>query len=215
MLLSNLKSQVIRLVSGGILTDEGRYDFSDIEDKIHYGRAFVISQDFKETKRIASSWLQPYTAIYDKDMQDTTKFIRFKVPNVIQLDNYRDGFIYVGANNSTINWRRINNRAELANFNANRITKQRNGVVKYLYEDGFIEVYGDNEIRKIRIDGIFQIPTEIPSFNQDIDPYPLGEKLIGALKDYLLKTTLLPEQQKLPDIIADGRETPQAKLAQP
>jgi len=213
MLLTNLKSQVIRMVSGGIESADTKYDFSDIEDNIHYGRAFVIAQDFQTKKRIASSWLQPYIATYSQDMQDSgAKFIRFKVPDVIQLDNYRDGFIYVGGLNSNIAYRRVNNRAEMANYNNNRITKQTNRVTKFLYEDGYIEIYGDNEIRKLRIDGIWQRPTEIPGFNQDVDQYPLGENLVSVLKDYLLKTTLIPEQQKWPDQIADGRETPPTKL---
>lgn len=212
MLLSNLKSQIIRLVSGGIETDTTRYDFSDIEDKIHYGRAFVIGQSFQQSKRIGSSWTQQYISPFDPNLQDTNDFVRFKVPHVIRLDSLRDGFVYVGAITSTTAYRRVNNRAEMANYNLHRITKQNERTPKFIYSDGYIEVYGDTMIKELRVDGIFRNPTHIPSYNQDIDPYPISADLIGVLKDYLLKTTLIPEQQKAPDTIADGRETPQAKL---
>ncbi len=214
MKLAELKSQVIRLVSGGIETDVTRYDFSDIEDKIHYGRSVVISESFKESKRIGSAWLQRFISPFNTNLQDSNKFVRFKVPDVIRLDNYRDGFVYVGAIDSNIAYRRVVDRATMANGNLYRITIQNQQTARFLYEQGYIEVYGNTNIRQLAIDGIFSNPTHIPTYNQDTDEYPLGETLIGPLKEYLLKDSLATEQQKLPNIINNGSENSQQKLAQ-
>jgi len=207
MILKDLVSQVIRLVSGGILTDETRYDFLDIEAKIHYARANVIQNFFAKTKRISGEWLQTYNATYDLASQESNEFVRFVVPRTIPLDVFRDGFVYVGDTTGNVAYRRINNRAELANFNLHRITKIKSDIPKFIYSEGVIEVYGNNAMTKeLRIDGIFANPTELPLYNQDIDNYPLSEDLISAVKDFLLKTSLGVEQQKKPDVISDSAE---------
>ena len=58
MTLKELISQVIRQGSGGTLTDETRFDFSDIAAKVHYARATAILQQFSKTKRLSPLWLQ-------------------------------------------------------------------------------------------------------------------------------------------------------------
>jgi hypothetical protein len=206
MILRDLISQVIRLVSGGTFTDDTRYDPLDIEAKIHYARANVIQQFFTKNKRISGEWLQTYNAVYDANLQGNIDFVKFAVPSGIPLDIYRDGFIYVGDKNGNIAYRRVNNRAELANYNLHRITRISSDRPKFIYSEGYIEVYGNSMIKELRIDGVFANPTELPTYNQDIDNYPLSEDLISQVKDFLLKTALSVEQQKQPDLIPDSKE---------
>lgn len=207
MTLSELRSQVVRLISGGVLTDDTRYDFSDIDAQIHYARANVIANFYAKTKRVSGEWLQTFEATYNKDIQDSNEFVRFAVPRGIPLDVMRDGFLYVGDTTGNTSYRRVNSRAELANFNLHRITRINGERAKFIYSEGEIQVYGNAMIKELRIDGIFANPTEILTYNIDIDNYPISEDLISALKDFLLKTALSVEASKLPDTISDSKET--------
>lgn len=211
MTLKELTSQVIRMVSGGILTDESKYDFLDIEADIHYARANVIKDFYSKNKRVSGEWIQTFNAVFDVTSQESNNFVRFVVPRAIPLDVFRDGFLYVGDTNGNVAYRRVNSRAELANFNLHRITKINNNTPKFIYSEGVIELYGNTMIKELRIDGIFANPSEIPTYNQDIDNYPLSEDLISPLKDFLLKTSLSIEAQKKPDTISDSIETQATK----
>lgn len=207
MTLAEFRAQVIRLPGGGVLTDDTRFDFPDIDAAIHFARAAVIPMFYAKTQRISSEWIQTFTATYDANIQDSNEFVRFAVPRSIPLDVMRDGYLFIGDSAGTTAYRRVNNRAELANYNLHRITKINNNTPKVLYEEGYFEVYGLSMTKQLRIDGLIAVPTEIVTYNEDFDNYPISEDLIQPVRDYLWQKSLGIEIQKSPDTISDSQET--------
>lgn len=207
MTLAELRSQVVRLPGSGILTDETRFDFPDIDAEIHFGRAAVIRAFYSKTKRISGEWIQTYIGTYDKNIQESADYVIFDVPRGIPLDVMRDGYLYIGDIAGDIAYRRVNNLAEFATYNQHRITKVNNSRPKVLYQEGRMKIYGNAMIKELRIDGIIANPTEVPTYNQDVDNYPISEDLIQPIRDYLWQKSLGIEIQKKPDTISDSHET--------
>lgn len=207
MTLAEFRSQVIRLPSGGILTDESRFDFLDIDAEIHFARAVVIPAFYSKTKRISGEWLQTFVATYDQNIQESNDYVIFDVPRGIPLDVMRDGYLYIGDTAGDTAYRRVNNLAELVNYNQHRITKINNNRPKVLYSEGRMKVYGNTMIKELRIDGIIADPTEILTYNQDFDNYPISEDLIQPVRDYLLQKSLGIEIQRKNDTVSDSQET--------
>lgn len=207
MTLAELRSQVIRLPGGGVLTDDTRFDFLDIDAAIHFARAVVIPAFYAKTKRISGEWLQTFTATYDVNIQESDEYVIFDVPRGIPLDVMRDGYLYIGNTDGNSAYRRVNSLAELATYNQHRITKTNNNTAKVLYYEGKMRVYGNTMVKELMTNGIYANPTEILTFNQDIDNYPISEDLIQPIRDYLWQKSLAIEIQKLPDTISDSKDT--------
>lgn len=207
MTLAEFRSQVIRMPGGGILTDDTRFDFLDIDAEIHFARAVVIPSFYAKTKRISGEWLQTFTATYNANIQESDEYVIFDVPRGIPLDVMRDGYLYIGDTVGDTAYRRVNNLAELATYNQHRITRINNNRPKVLYSENKMRVYGNTMIKELMIDGIFANPTEILTYNVDFDNYPISEDLIQPIRDYLWQKSLAIEQSKLPDTISDSQET--------
>lgn len=207
MLLKEITSQIIKLASGGVLTDESRYDFSDIDSRIHLARASVIQSYYNKIKRIGSDWIQTYIADFDRNLQDSTSYVRFSSPRGIPLDTYMDGYLFVGDKDGLSSYRRANNRAVLVNYYSHRNSRPKETKPTFIYSEGYIEVYGNPLIKELRIDGIFANPLEIKTFNEDIDSYPISNDLIDLVKDFVLKTSLSVESSKPADFVSNSKDS--------
>ncbi len=193
MTLPKMLDTMERLGDSGVFSKNSRYDVAFQEDAIHKARASVLPDAYKSLKRINPLWTQQFVANYEPDLQDDACLVRFRVPPVLTLDIYLDGFLYVGTIDRNCQYRKMTNRADFANSNGNRYTKLRNDQVKFLYSDGFIECYGNTELRDLRVDGIFLNPTQVPTYNKQLDEYPLDEALILQMQSILFNTETKPE----------------------
>lgn len=193
MILPKIVDIMQRIGDSGVFTDSSRFDRDFYEDAVHKGRASVLLDAYSKIKRINPIWTQQFVAKYEPDLQDDNCLVRFKVPAVLTLNYALDGFLYVGSTQGNCQYRKMANRADLANSNGNRYTRIREDQVKFIYSDGFIECYGNTELRDLRVDGIFLNPTEVPTYNKQYDEYPLDEALILQLESILFNTEVKPE----------------------
>lgn len=193
MTLPQVVDMIQAMSNSGVYPDSSRFDQLFIEDTIHKARASVLMDYFSKTKRINPIWTQQYTAKFDINLQDDPCLRRFRVPSVLTLDVFYDGFMYVGTIEGNCQYTKINNRAALANTESNRYTKLQEDQVKFIYSDGFIECYGNKELEDLRIDGIFLNPTDVPTYNKDIDEYPLDEALILQMQGLLFGAEISKE----------------------
>lgn len=189
MTLQEIIDIFIRIPSGGVLTQENRYDDLFIESAVHRVRSTAIFAYWQKTKRINPIWTQQFVPVFNEALQedDLCKVI-FPCPAPVNLDEQMDGFLYIGTEDGNCPYRKVVSRAELANANKHRSIKITKDIVKVLYSDGNLEVYGNTDLKKIRVDGIFQNPTLIPTYNRDIDPYPVDEALIDMMKNIYYQT---------------------------
>jgi len=206
MILPEIRESVIRTVSSALATDEDRYEPDYIDAIIHQYRAEAIAIIWQRDKRVDSNWTQQFIAVHNKDLQDDPVFVKFACPPVISLDKKTDGALFVGSIDGHISYRKVTSRAELANNDLHRFIKSGSRTLKALYSDGFWEIHGDPLIKDLRIDGVFADPTDIPTFNTEVDEYPLDDKTLVLMKKLILLSETAPMASSEPDRVSDSTD---------
>jgi hypothetical protein len=193
MLLKEIVEVFQRRAGGGVFDNETRYDISFSEDTIHQARATIIYRDYQSNKKINPIWTQQFIGTFSQDLQESKTFVKFACPPVITLDDFIDGFMFVGNLTDNVSYRKVANRASLANSNVHRYLSLNVDTPKFIYSDGYIEIYGNAMIKQLKVDGIFNDPTKIPTFNKEYDQYPADLKLINSMVDYVFNTEIKNE----------------------
>lgn len=209
MILQQLIEEIIRTgIDAGIITDEDRIDHDFIESLVHQYRAEAIIMVYNNDryKRINASWTQQFIAEYDKTIQDDISTVKFKVPPVISLDKFRDGHLYIGTIDGNCPYRKVVGRAELTMAQHRHL--KNNGATRVFASDGFIEEYGNPDLRDLRTDSIFQNPTDVPTYNKFTDEYPVSPEVVALLKELIwTKETSLIKQQFTDSVSSSKDET--------
>lgn len=182
MTFSEIVDLFERLPEGGIWTDENRFDPRFVETAVNRSRALSIFNFWSKTKRINPVWTQQYIPTFSQELQDDPNKVIFQCPPAISLSEQMDGFLYIGTVDGNCSFRKVVSRAELANSNVHRNMRTLTDHVKVIYSDGFLECYGNTDLKSIRIDAIFADPTQVPSFNADKDEYPASLDIIESMK---------------------------------
>ena len=156
---------------------------------------------YQSTGRISPTWTLVHYCEYEADLQVSgSGMIRFRCPAPVVLDEMTDGFIYIGTVTKNCAFRKLQNRAELAGYNRHRVTKS--GVIKTIWSEGFLEVYGDPLIKELRVELVPLNPMEVSTYNTEFSDYPLDEDNLVSLKQLLINGEL-DRQAKSP---ADYRQ---------
>ena len=207
MIIANIRERLVKNVQGGILTDETRFDQPTLNTLINTARAQTIQAIYFKNKRINPACYQTYFGDYDAALQvDDPCLVKFKCPPVINLDSNSDGFRFVGQVDGVRGFKRVVSRGQLASYNDHPFMKVRNGrYVAALWSapDGIWEIY-NSPLKYLRVEGIFANPFEIPTYNPDIDDYPISVEMLPAIEDFIFKTVTAVEAQTVPDYVSSG-----------
>jgi len=190
--LPEIIEEIIRADNAGIITDEQKDDNDFLEALANEYRAQAIFDIYAKTKRINPAWTQQMVIDYDPQIQESDCYLLFPAPNPISLGPLMDGHIYIGSDCGAINYPKARSRADLANRNNHRHTRVKIDKPKVLFSDGCYEVYGNMMLRKLMVDGINSYPTEVPTYNKYIDPYPISPDVLIMMKSYVIKETAQP-----------------------
>lgn len=202
--LVKLADDMKRMLGGGISTVDSKFNnLPYLYDLINQARAVVIRNDFIKTRRPHPAWIQSFTLEYDASLQESDCFVKFMCPNIIAMEARQDGFIYIGQTDGNCSYKRILTRGELSNYNKHRHTDSR---VRVLYADGILEVYGNQMLKELRVDAVFSNPTDVPTYNINVDLYPIDENNLIMLKQYLYQSQLEIEQKTPADIKQDNKD---------
>jgi hypothetical protein len=174
-----------RLPAGGIITDESRYDFEYMVSLLNAARQVALSFQWKLTKRIPYICYQKHYPRYESDMQqDIQCFVRFCVPDAINLwgqgvGENTDGFVYVGDVSGKRGYAKITDRGQLSTLNQHRFMKNNGRYMAFMFDApvGAMEIYGNPDLRKLLINGLFSDPRDCNTYNVDFDPYPIDDQL--------------------------------------
>jgi hypothetical protein len=192
MTLLEIATQIIKEVQGGMRTVESKFSNEYIYSLIHAYRANVLRAQFSKSKRIHPLWTQQFYPEYSADLQDDVCAVKFQIPASIIMNEQTNGYLYIGEVAGNCAYKQLNSRAELSTYNQHRVSKQG---VRIIYSDGTLEVYGNIEMKTLRVDGVFANPAEIPTFNPDFDNYPMDNESINQMKDIIVKAQLGKEAQ--------------------
>ena len=189
-----------RLPSGGVINDQNRFDYGYLSSLLDTFRAKVINIQYNgdrftaKSRRINPVCYQKHWPVYEKELQEAgTKFVLFRCPEFISIDGLSDGLRYVGSIEGSCSFRRLKTRTEISMYNSNKITNLENGRFQSALYDGsqgMIEVYGNKALKELLVEGLFSNPLLIPTYNKDVDQYPLDASGIVLLESLLLKEQL-------------------------
>lgn len=202
--LPKIADSIKRMAQGGISTEESKFTLPYLYQVIHEARSTVIKAAFTRERKIQSVWTQSYEPDFDPLIQDESPCsVKFSIPAPMNLDNKTQGFLYIGSVDGNCGYKMVISRAELSTYNNHRVTKTKDivlgGSIRGLYSDGILELFGDLNLKKIRIDGIWLNPTLIPTYNMNIDYYPVDDVNLSLLKTYILQNTTGIEAKTLSD----------------
>ena len=195
MTIDEITERVIRLPSGGIITDETRFDKPFVKSLINTVRGEVARKRFKETNAIHPTYYQRFFLEVDPEIQDNACFVRFSCPAPISLSGGGDGFRYIGTDPSisgeSIAWSRIKTRGGLGNFNAHKVMKAamlKTTSALWDASTNTFEVYGNKLIENGLVEAVFGDPLSIPLFNEEFDDYPMPADDISYMEQIIFKT---------------------------
>ena len=193
MTLNFFVDSAIIAVSGGIRTTETVFSPEAIIDSLWECRGTQIESVYKKTSRINPVWTNQYIPDFSAELQDEKNIIKFEIPPVLQLDELALGFMYIGTTDCLNQYRLFRSRAEYASFRKHRVQRESTTPV-VIYSDGILEVHNtkSNKI-DLRIDGVFQRPTDLPTYNYDLSEIPLDAENIAIVRQMIIQTLLGPE----------------------
>lgn len=209
MKIETIFSRCVGRISNGYQTDESSLKSDRIYSLIQSGRSVVIPELFKTNKKVHPAWVQIYYPVYDERLQESKEFTVYPAPQNILLDSVQNSVRYVGSSKCFEQFRVVYSPGEMANLLQNQVTSPRNGRnVFALYWDSIWKVWNRNHtrIRDIQIDAIYANPFDIPNWNSDLDEYPLDEKGIEMVEEYVYAKYLVPSMQSPPDTISNSQE---------
>lgn len=221
MTLTQITERISRIAQGGIITDETRFDTKFVRSIVNTYRGAVARIRYREAGNVHPLYYQKFYFEYSKDLQDSDCYVKFNCPAPISLSKETDGFRYIGTvpedGTPSIAWQRIQNRPNLSLYNKHKVTKiilNRNVSALWDASHSAFEIYGNLSIIEGMTEAVFANPLEIPTYNVNIDNYPIPEDDISFMEQLIQneKTNIIINTQ--PDLLSNSNDlTNQVKKA--
>lgn len=212
MTLNEVQEVILRAINGLDATLGSRIDPLYLEQLIHQSRIEAIrilyngSKNYGALKKVDPMWMQEFTVdIIDGDQDDNYDYLVFDVPPPAQISRGVGGLIYVGSTKKTKGFHVAQTRGEIADLIARGLLDNGRDVAVMWEQDG-LKVWGNDNLKKLRIAGVFQDPTEVPNYLIDEDAYPVSNDLVNLIRDLIVNQVSLGLRQP-PDVVADGGDT--------
>jgi hypothetical protein len=202
MIEAEIIERIQRLPFGGIISANNRLSDLYVRTLLNTFRAQIIRTIYQKDKRINPECYQKFYPVFNADFQDTKCVVKFQCPEVIALDSNSDGFRYIGTIDCSQEFRRIRTRSMLSTINRHQVMSVKTGIYTGVLYDGsaqVLEVYGNDDIEEMLVEGIFIDPNQIPTYNPKFDQYPLNDDLIPMVEDMILKSQTALEAGTTPD----------------
>lgn len=179
MKTNDILDSLQRVLEGGLVTSDNKFDKIYLLMLLDLGRAEWLVESYAKDKRLSPVCYQKYYPTLSLPLQTTPAFKKFRMPDIVRLDEHSNGIRYIGeddyANDCTNNFVGIQSRAVLSNYNKHPVMNT-NRFFSYLYDGDaqILELRGKARlVEKPLFECLFKHPTEIPTFNRDLDDYPL------------------------------------------
>lgn len=186
MLLKKARGRILALISAGAIPfKDTRVDVSYLDSLLNGGRVKAIQLRVASGHPIHPEWLLPYEPSFSPDYQNGVCYTEFPMIPTIAIGSYMDGVSFVGTGLKA--YHQVNSRATLSSRNDDRIMKPgaREGEVDVLFEGGKIKCYSKTNIQDIQLMLIPADPFDCPTWNPDVDQYPITEDLMMDIEKVL------------------------------
>lgn len=187
MTLPELYQRIATLPSGGMLSDENRFDYGFVYSLIHTASAQAKRAEFMRTKKPHPAWFFPYYPDFNSLAQIDGCFYRFKIPQIIALDARQTGVEYAGSIRANEQFNVVIGRAKFAAMQKDRVMKSGIGNT-VLIDNGFCEVYG--KAKNFFINAAWFDVTQLSNFSLEKDDYNIEASLIPEVERIILQLNL-------------------------
>ncbi len=198
MTIYQITDMISRIPEGGILTNLSRFDPLFLQSLVDISRAFWIQDTYRKDSNLPAVCYQKFYPEYSRELQPPKGcYKKFLMPDIIRLDENSDGIRYVGSddyNGSVTNaFDRIESRAWLATYGAHPVMNPNNDrTFSFLYDAsaGTLEFRGEKAsmTRTPLIECLFMHPLQIPTFNKEVDDYPIPLDGIYAIEKMIFQS---------------------------
>ena len=219
MNIQEVRSRIIALPSSGIVNlKDTRFDMGFIDSLANQSRASAIRLRVKQNNPIHNSWYMSYEPEYSKEAQDLNGMIciKYKLIPYISISSRLDGMNFIGSANKNVQYRLVNDRGTFANNQNDSLlaAKQRAGLVHVLIDGQTIEAYSCDFVGTMRLNLIPENPFDVPTWNPEVDPYPIDIGLMEDMIRLLMQTDLIVLTKSFYDRITNGRDETAAPIPQ-
>jgi hypothetical protein len=205
MLQTEIVQQYIMLFDGGLVTDESILENPFLADRIDTHRLMAMRVVFGQTKHVHPMWIQTYKPVFSEVLQeDENCFVKFNCPVVVTFSDLVTGLQYIGPYSGMCSLRTLRHRGDLVSHLRNPAVKKRKVI---LFTPPFCELHGQGDItEELRIEAVFEKPSQVPTFNRYKSDYPITEDLLPLMFD-LWKKDIQAMKGVIPDFVPDTTPT--------
>lgn len=200
-----------RGLSGGIKTDEQKWQRAYLIEQLNQGRGIIARNDYSVNKIWNPSLIQYAYPTYEEYYQENACVTRFTLPSgFISADDQTIGITYAGSNIQSEplkgqNFRRISSRTSLNDFLRHPLMSPENGhYTGYLLEGNILTIV--SQIKSPCIGGVFQTPPSLEDFSIEKSEYPLNIELFQLVQTYLYQQ-LMVQAATPEDNLSDSKTT--------
>jgi hypothetical protein len=209
MTLPQIYERIGSLPSGGYLTVDSRFDTGYIYSLVHSARAFIVNERWKAFGKIPPIYYQSFTPDFRKAAQNDsgcyTQF--FDIPAIIALDGRATGLGFVGnINGCPISFREVSSLQAFSAMQQDRLMKAGRKAYVLTNPDN-IQIWYKDKIKDMTMSAVFSDPTKVPSYNINLDDYPMDVSDISKMEQYLMQGSMGLIYKTPMDRIADGKDT--------
>ena len=174
---------------GGLAININRFDDAFVLALLDEGRSLWLIDMYKTSPRLPAIAYQKFYPEFSLPLQTGDVCVKkFLMPDIIRLDEHSDGIRYAGEddydNDNTNNFSRIQSRAWKSTYKNHPVMNPAR-FFSFLYDGAnkTLEFSGKaSMVEAPLMECLFKHPTEIPTFNYDLDDYPLSLDGIYAVK---------------------------------
>ena len=213
--IKEVRSRIMALPSAGVANlKDSRFTPAYLDNLANQARGAAIRERVRRNNPVHQSWYMTWEPEYSTTFQktglddDALCYVRFKMIPYISINSRLDGINFIGGANNNVLYRQVNDRATFAMNQKDRLlkAKSRMGIVHVLIEDGVCEAWSKINIDSLRIRLIPSDPFDIPTWNPDVDDYPIDVSLMDDMVRWLMQTDLTVITKSFYDRITNGRD---------
>ncbi len=205
---------------GGQVFNQSRYEDTFTLLLLDAGRCAWLQDMYLKDKRLPAICYQKYYPELNLYTQPTSGLIaKFKMPDIIRLDEHSDGIRYAGTDDYSgepaNNLDRIQSRAWLSTYSKHPVMNPNtNRTYSFLYDGNTntLEFRGKAKFMKAPLmECLFMHPTSLPLFNYDMDQYPLPMDGIYAVEKMIFNSDTRIVEATNPKVAFAQSQTPPIK----
>lgn len=156
--------------------------------------------------RIPGDFIQRFELeIVPSQQNSDVDWIEVECPALVNINTRTDGLIYAGNFYDTRNFDKAMNREDVSNMMQRGYGKDGKNII-VCYEETKLLIWGNKQLKKLRVGAVLQNPDECPGFNIVTDKWPISNDVIPIMEQ-LIWARVVKAMGQPEDTIVDGVKT--------